>query len=127
MTDGRHKNTGNYPISIYRYPEYQPYRSVVSMMVKKELKDAQVISRSKIIDTIEDSFAYRHITAGVCRPNPGMWQPKQRATRYKERRIWNVIGVIMRDLKFYKYSNHAWCRNPPGDMPVVAAAVGCEA
>jgi len=109
---GFRKNNGNYPISIYRYPEYAPYFSVISMMIKRELADAQVVSRSKIIDLIEVSVAYRHITEGFTRPDPGMWRPKERAIRYKERRIWNVIGVIMRDLGFHKYSDHAWSRGP---------------
>jgi len=34
---GFRKNNGNYPISIYRYPEYAPYFSVISMMIMRDL------------------------------------------------------------------------------------------
>jgi hypothetical protein len=122
MLAGRpRKNDGHYPEMIYRYSEYRALQLVIAMAMKRELKNVSVISRTRILDTIETSAEYRHIIHGICMPNPGMWHPKtQTILRYKDRRIWNVMGVIMRDLGFYKYSNHAWCQQPvePTIVPV---------
>jgi|GEM_PF-2944197 len=109
---GNCKNPARFPMSIYQYKEFKPYQTVVKKIVKHELKEAPVISRTRIIDIIEANEEYRRAVEGHILPNPGMWRPKERPERFRERRVWNCMGVIMRDLGFHKYSDHAWCRNP---------------
>jgi hypothetical protein len=109
---GNCKDKTRFPLSIYQYAEFKPYLTVVKKITRRELKGVPVVSRTRIIDIIENTEEYRRAVEGVTVPNPGMWRPKDRPERYRERRVWNVMGVIMRDLGYYKYSDHAWCRTP---------------
>jgi hypothetical protein len=102
-------------LSLRKSPLYKPYRNAIHSIAgfadipRGALESATVISRGAIVDAIESEDIA--LNCGLPRMKACCRCPP---VSQDDRVRWAVVGAVMQDLGYSRYSERAWSRQPCG-------------
>ena len=106
--------------SIRQSPLYNPYYKAIRHVAgfadapAGSLKEASVIGRGRLFDALNDFPRCGRILDGRKLPTLTACESRNAGFSREMKGALVVVGTVMGDLGYHRFSNHAWSRVPVG-------------